>query len=160
MKQAWTERLDTLHPFELRFYDDIVRMRYGPLQDVAYLTGSIGFLTILIAALGLLSLTTYQVQTRTKEIGVRKALGASVTDVVMHLSWPFATLVIGTAVVTAPIAWVVNHGWLERIPNAVEVEGGIVALCIVVLVGVCLVTVGMQTVRAAYLDPVTTLRDE
>ncbi|WP_103019078.1 ABC transporter permease [Salinibacter altiplanensis] len=160
LKDAWTERFDTLHPFEFRYYDDIVRMRYGPLQDVAYLTGGVGLLTILIAALGLLSLATYQVQTRTKEIGVRKALGASVTDVVVHLSWPFAVLLVGTALVTTPIAWVVNHGWLQWMPDAVDVEGGIVVLCVGAVVGVCLVTIGMQTVRAARLDPATTLRDE
>jgi len=160
LEQAWTERLDTVHPFKSRFYSDILRMRYGPLGDLASIVGGVALLAILIAALGLLSLAAYHVRTRVKEIGVRKALGASVLDVVTRLSRPFAVLVAGAAVVAAPVAWILNRWWLQWMTDAVDVGAGMVALCIVGLVGIALLTVATQTVRAARLDPTTTLRDE
>ncbi|MFB6232028.1 MAG: ABC transporter permease [Salinibacter sp.] len=160
LERAWTERLDTVYPFESRFYSDILRMRYGPLGDLASIVGGVALLAILIAALGLLSLAAYHVRTRTKEIGVRKALGASVLDVVTRLSRPFALLVAGAAVVAAPVAWILNRWWLQWMTDAVDVGVGVIALCIVGLVGIALLTVATQTVRAARIDPATTLRDE
>jgi len=160
LKQLWRERLDTAHPFESRLYDDVLRMRYGPLGDLASAVGGVAVLAILIALLGLLSLAAYHVRTRTKEIGVRKALGASVLDVVTHLSRPFALLVAGAAVVAVPVAWVLNRWWLQLMADPVGVRAGVVLLCVLGLVGVALLTVSTQTLRAARIDPATTLRDE
>jgi putative ABC transport system permease protein len=160
LKRAWTERLDTLYPFESRFYDDVLRMRYGPLGDIASMVGGVALLAILIAALGLLSLAAYHVRTRIKEIGIRKALGASVTDVVVRLSRPFALLVAGAAVVAAPVAWIVNRWWLQLMADTVDVNVGVVVLCVVGLVALSLLTIATQTVRAARVDPAQTLRSE
>ena len=160
VKQVWRERLDTVYPFESRFYEDVLRMRYGPLGDLASLVGGVALLAILIAALGLLSLAAYHVQTRTKEIGVRKALGASIFEVVTQLSRPFALLVAGAAVVAAPVAWILNQWWLQLMADPVSVGVGIVMFCVVGLVGIALLTIATQTVRAARIDPATTLRDE
>ena len=160
VKQVWRERLDTVYPFESRFYEDVLRMRYGPLGDLASLVGGVALLAILIAALGLLSLAAYHVQTRTKEIGVRKALGASIFEVVTQLSRPFALLVAGAAVVAAPVAWILNQWWLQLMTDAVEVRIGVVLLCVVSLIGISLLTIATQTVRAARIDPARTLRDE
>jgi putative ABC transport system permease protein len=160
VKQQWKERLDTVYPFESRFYEDVLRMRYGPLGDLASLVGGVALLAILIAALGLLSLAAYHVQTRTKEIGVRKALGASIFEVVTQLSRPFALLVAGAAVVAAPVAWILNQWWLQLMTDAVEVRIGVVLLCVVSLIGISLLTIATQTVRAARIDPARTLRDE
>jgi putative ABC transport system permease protein len=160
LERVWTERLDTVYPFESRFYDDVLRMRHGPLGDLASLVGGVAVLAILIATLGLLSLAAYHVRTRVKEIGVRKALGASTPDVVARLSRPFALLVTGAALVAAPVAWALNQWWLQLMANAVEVHVGVVLLCVVGLLGLTLLTVATQTVRAARLDPARTLRDE
>jgi putative ABC transport system permease protein len=160
LKQLWQERLDTAYPFESRFYDDVLRMRYGPLGDLASAVGGVALLAILIALLGLLSLAAYHVRTRTKEIGVRKALGASVLDVVTHLSRPFALLVAGAAVVAVPVAWILNRWWLQLMADPVGVHAGVVLLCVLGLVGIALLTVATQTLRAARIDPAQTLRDE
>ena len=160
LKQLWRERIDTAYPFESRFYDDVLRMRYGPLGDLASAVGGVAVLAILIALLGLLSLAAYHVRTRTKEIGVRKALGASVLDVVAHLSRPFALLVAGAAVVAVPVAWVLNRWWLQLMADPVGVRAGVVLVCVLGLVGVALLTIATQTLRAARIDPARTLRDE
>ena len=160
LERIWTERLDTMYPFESRFYDDVLRMRYGPLGDIASIIGGVALLAILIAALGLLSLAAYHVRTRTKEIGIRKALGAGVTDVVARLSRPFAVLVAGAALVAAPVAWMLNRWWLQQMTDSVGVRVEIVLLCVVGLVGVALLTIATQTVRAAQIDPAQTLRSE
>lgn len=160
LKQLWQERLDTAYPFESRFYEDVLRMRYGPLGDLASAVGGVAILAILIALLGLLSLAAYHVRTRTKEIGVRKALGASVLDVVTHLSRPFALLVAGAAVVAVPVAWILNRWWLQLMADPVGVHAGVVLLCVLGLVGISLLTIATQTVRAARIDPARTLRDE
>ncbi len=160
LERVWTERLDTVYPFESRFYDDVLRMRYGPLGDLASIVGGVALLAILIAALGLLSLAAYHVRARTKEIGIRKVLGASVFEVVSQLSRPFALLVGGAAVVAAPVAWILNRWWLQLMADAVDVRVGLVVLCVVGLVGIALVTIATQTVRAARIDPARTLRDE
>ena len=135
-------------------------MRYGPLGDIASIIGGVALLAILIAALGLLSLAAYHVRTRTKEIGIRKALGAGVTDVVARLSRPFAVLVAGAALVAAPVAWMLNRWWLQQMTDSVGVRVEIVLLCVVGLVGVALLTIATQTVRAAQIDPAQTLRSE
>jgi ABC-type antimicrobial peptide transport system, permease component len=160
LKQLWRERLDTAYPFESRFYDDVLRMRYGPLGDLASGVGGVAILAILIALLGLLSLAAYHVRTRTKEIGVRKALGASVLDIVTHLSRPFAVLVASAAVVAVPVAWILNRWWLQLMADPVGVHAGVVLLCVLGLVGISFLTIATQTVRAARIDPATTLRDE
>jgi hypothetical protein len=76
------------------------------------------------------------------------------------LSRPFALLVAGAAVVAAPVAWILNQWWLQLMTDAVEVRIGVVLLCVVSLIGISLLTIATQTVRAARIDPARTLRDE
>jgi putative ABC transport system permease protein len=160
VKRVWTERLDTVYPFQAHFYDDIVRMRYGPLQDLGTITGGVAVLAILIAVLGLLSLAAFHVQQRVKEIGVRKALGATAVDVVVRLSRPFAVLVGGAALVATPVAWGLNAWWLRLLPDPVSVSAGVVGACVGGLVGLGVLTVATQALRATRIDPALTLRDE
>jgi putative ABC transport system permease protein len=160
LKAMWTERLDTAYPFSARFYDDILHMRHGPMQNFGIIVTGVGGLAILIALLGLLSLAAYHADQRIKEVGVRKALGASATDVVTQLSRPFAGLVASAALVAAPIAWMLNAWWLQLLPDAVNVGGAVVAACTVGLVGLGVLTVATQTLRAARVDPARVLRSE
>jgi putative ABC transport system permease protein len=160
LKQMWTARLDTAYPFSARFYDDVLRMRHGPMQSLGTLVGGVALLAMLIAVLGLLSLAAYQVQQRTREIGVRKALGASAPDVVTHLARPFALLVAGATLAAAPVAWALNAWWLRLLSDPVGVGAGVVAACSLGLAVLGILTVGTQALRAARIDPARTLRDE
>lgn len=160
LKALWTSDLGTERPFAARFYSDVLRMRYGPLQDTATFTAIITGLALLIALLGLFSIAAYTVQSRTKEIGIRKALGATAGGLVLQLSRRFVQLMAGAVVVALPLAWVLNHWWLQFLPDPVGVGTGAVALSVLALLAAALLTVGSQTLHAAHLNPATTLRDE
>jgi putative ABC transport system permease protein len=160
LETVWQTRLETKHPFDARFYSDVTRMRYGPLEDAAQMTTAVAGLAIVIALLGLFSLAAHHVQARTKEIGVRKALGARVADVVAVLSRGFAGLVAAAALVAAPAAWMLNRWWLGFFADRVGVSLAVVAACALGLVALALAVIGTQTVRAARLDPVQALRDD
>jgi putative ABC transport system permease protein len=160
LEAVWQTRLETKHPFDAQFYSDVTRMRYGPLEDAAQMTTAVAGLAIVIALLGLFSLAAHHVQARTKEIGVRKALGARVRDVVLVLSRGFAGLVAAAALVAAPAAWLLNRWWLGFFADGVGVSLAVVGACVVGLVALALAVIGTQTVRAARMDPTEALRSE
>ena len=160
LEATWTNRIATAHPFSARFYSDITRMRYGPLQDAALLTSSVAGLAILIAILGLLSLAAHHVRTRRKEIGVRKALGARVQDVTLELSKGFAGIVAGAALLTLPLAWLLNRWWLQFFSDRIDLSVLMIAACALGLVALSLAVIASQTIRAARLDPTLCLRDD
>jgi len=156
----WTSEMPTDRPFEARFYSDVLRERYGPLQDLASMAGFISSLAILITLLGLLSIAAHHVRTRTKEIGIRKAMGATVSSLIVLLSRNFLRLVGIAAVLTLPAAWYLNKQWLQFLPDPISVGSGVMIGAVGGLLLLALLTVGSQTLRAARLDPATTLRDE
>jgi putative ABC transport system permease protein len=156
----WTAELETDYPFQARFYSDVIRERYGPLQDLASVVGFIAGLAILITLLGLLSIAAHHVKTRTKEIGIRKALGATASSLVVLLSQNYLRLVGIAAALTLPAAWYLNAQWLQYLPGPVSVGSGVMIGAVSGLFLLALLTVGSQTLRAARVDPTTTLRDE
>ena len=124
------------------------------------MAGFISLLAILITLLGLLSIAAHHVRTRTKEIGIRKAMGATVSSLIVLLSQNFLRLVGIAAVLTLPAAWYLNEQWLQYLPDPVSVGSGVMIAAVGSLLLLALLTVGSQTLRAARLDPATTLRDE
>jgi putative ABC transport system permease protein len=160
LHSIWTSELPTTRPFRSRFYSDVTRMRYGPLRDLAYIAVGIALLTVLITVLGLLSIAAHHVRTRTKEIGIRKALGATASSLVVLLSQDFLRMVGIAAVLTLPAAWLFNQWWLRFLPDPVSVGSGVLVGIVAGLLLLAVLTVGSQTLRAARLDPVATLRDE
>jgi len=168
LEAMWTQDLQTDYPFTSRFYSELTQERNGPMQDLSSIAGFTTFLAILITLLGLLSLAAHTVQTRTKEIGIRKALGATLSGLVVLLSRDFVVLLsrdfvrlVGAAVVAAlPVAWWPNAQWLRFVPDPVAIGLSPVALAVVVLLTLAVLTVASQTFRAARLNPATTLRDE
>ncbi|HMQ60482.1 MAG TPA: ABC transporter permease [Flavilitoribacter sp.] len=158
------EILDPGRPFEYFFLDESVHRLYQSESRLLAMITSFSFLAILIACLGLFGLAAFSAARRTKEIGVRKVLGASVSGIVGLLSKDFLKLVLIALLAAAPLAWIVMDNWLGnfayRINNGwttflVTAAGaGLLAMVIAFL------TIGLQAVKAALANPVESLRNE
>jgi putative ABC transport system permease protein len=115
---------------------------------------------VLIACLGLFGLVTFMAEQRTKEIGVRKVLGASVTNVVSLLSKDFLLLVLIACVVAFPVAWWAMHKWLQDFAYRININWWVFVGAGVVAFAIALVTVSFQAFKAAIANPVKSLRTE
>ena len=147
-------------PFSYQFLDEAFNNVYSAEQRVAKIAITFSVLAILIACLGLFGLATYMAEQRTKEIGIRKVLGASVSNVVTMLSKDFLKLVTIAFCIAVPLAWWVMHKWLQDFAYRVDVSwwifgiAGLLALCIALL------TISFQAIKAAIANPVKSLRTE
>ncbi|SDE95238.1 ABC transporter permease [Chitinophaga filiformis] len=159
LKQQW-ESFSPAAPFSYSFLDDRFKLVYlGELKTEQVLT-LFSSLTIFIACLGLFGLATYTAEQRTKEIGIRKVLGASVGSVVALLSKDFIKLILIALVLASPIAgWGMNQ-WLKEFAYKVTIDWWIFALAGLLAVGIALLTVSFQSIKAALTNPVTSLRSE
>ncbi len=146
--------------FEFTFLDQFLDGLYRAEQRTARVVLVFAGLAILIACLGLFGLATFTAEQRTKEIGVRKVLGASVPSIVALLSKDFLKLVIVALVVASPLAWWAMTGWLRGFAYKIDVEWWVFALTGLLAVVVALVTVSFQSVKAALMNPVKSLRSE
>ena len=159
LRTQWREVVPNT-PFEYSFLDTSFDRLYRTETRLGMLFGSFSVLAIVVAALGLFGLASISVQQRTKEIGIRKALGASVSSIVLLLSKEYVLLVGAANLVAWPIAYFAMTRWLEnfayRIDPAIStfVLGGLLALCIALL------TVSYETLKAARANPVDALRYE
>jgi putative ABC transport system permease protein len=167
-EQAMIERLtatwrdfDATNPPSVRGYQDVYGDRFAaPIADASFVLGLVAGLAVLISCLGLLGIATYTVQTRIREIGIRKALGASVPNILRLLSKDFVGL-IGIAVVAGlPVAWWMNRLWLQNIPYRIELGAWTFVLCAAGMLALALLAIGPQTLRAARTSPARTLRQE
>ncbi len=151
---------DPSHPFEATFFDEQFAQLHHAEQQIGELLGYVAMLAILIACLGLFGLATFMAEQRTKEIGVRKVLGASAGSIMLLLSQDFTKLVLLGFVMAAPLAYFAMNRWLEnfvyRTPVSFETFGlaGLLALAIAWL------TVSYQSIKAARANPVEALRYE
>jgi putative ABC transport system permease protein len=115
---------------------------------------------ILIACLGLFGLSAFAAEQRTKEIGIRKVLGSSVTGIVRLLSNDFLKPVLVAIVVASPIGWYAMQRWLNDFAYRIDIEWWIFALAGLLAVGIALLTVSFQAIKAALTDPVKSLKSE
>ena len=122
--------------------------------------GLFAALTIFISCLGLFGLAAYMAESRIKEIGIRKVLGASVTDITGLLSKEFLRLVGISFVIASPIAWMVMHSWLASYQYRIAIEWWVFALTGLLSLFIALATVSFQAVKAALANPIRNLRTE
>jgi len=146
--------------FEYTFLDESIAKFYTAEQHMSSLLRWATGLTIFISCLGLLGLVIYATSLRTKEIGVRKVLGASVTQIVSLLSKDFVKLVCIAFAIAVPIAWYGAHRWMESFVYRTTITWWIYALSGLIMLLIALLTLGIQTVRAANANPVDSLRSE
>ena len=147
-------------PFEYDFVDEEYGQKFAAEERVGSLSGIFTALAILISCLGLFGLTSFVAEQRTKEIGVRKVLGATVFNVWNMLSKDFLKLVVISCFIAVPIAYYVMNGWLQEYPYRVILKWWIFAIAMVGAMGITVLTVSFQAIRAAKQNPVKSLRTE
>ncbi|MVM38721.1 FtsX-like permease family protein [Spirosoma sp. HMF3257] len=146
--------------FEFTFLDDFLNTLYRSEQRTAQVVFVFSALAILIACLGLFGLAAFTAEQRTKEIGVRKVLGASVFSIVGLLSKDFLKLVFVAILIASPLAWYGMNQWLQDFAYKIDIEWWMFALAGLLAVGVALLTVSFQSIKAALMNPVKSLRSE
>ncbi len=147
-------------PFDYQFMDDRFAQVYAAEERLSRLSRWGSGLAIFIACLGLFGLAAYAVERRTKEIGIRKVLGASVASVVALLARQFVVLVIVATVLAAPIAWYFLDNWLQNFNYHVSIPWWIFPTCGLGALALAYVTVGVHSVKAALANPVRALKNE
>lgn len=147
-------------PFSYRFMDDSFNSTYEAEKNLGKIFMVFTILSILIACLGLFGLAAFNAQKRTKEIGVRKVLGASVAQISYRLTTDFLKMVGVAILISLPIGWFVMNKWLEDFSYRIEIPWWIFALSAVIAIGIAILTVSYQSIKAAIVNPVKSLRSE
>ncbi|NEU69249.1 FtsX-like permease family protein [Spirosoma agri] len=147
-------------PFDYYFLDEAYDKLYAKETRLMQLFNGFTVLTLLVACLGLLGLMTFSVDVRTKEIGVRKVLGASVAGIVVLLSKDFLKLVVLAILIASPVAWWAMNKWLQNFTYKIDIEWWVFALAAGLATGIAIITISFQSVKAALTNPVKSLRSE
>ena len=159
IRSAWHEFApDT--PFDYTFLSEDYAQLYDSEQRMGRVFTIFSVLAIFIACLGLFGLAAFMAVRRTKEIGIRKVLGASTTGIVGLLSRDFLRLVLFSFLIAAPIAWYGMNKWLQGFAYRVELQWWVFALAGILVVAIAFLTVSYQSIRAALADPAEALRSE
>ena len=159
LKQVW-KKIAPDQEFEYRFLDESVAAQYRQEQRTATIVKIASVLSIFIACMGLFGLATLTVVRRTREIGIRKVLGASVGSVVRLLSKEFIVLVIIAAVIAFPLGWWAMNKWLEDFAYRIHIAWWVFPLAGIAALLIALLTVSAQAIKAALANPVKSLRTE
>ncbi|MBT1703265.1 ABC transporter permease [Chryseosolibacter indicus] len=148
------------YDFNYFFLNEDFERQYQAEQRLAYVFGLFASLTITIAIIGLLGLVSFMVISRTKEIGVRKVLGADVLSIASLLSKEFIALVVAANVIAIPVTWYLADQWLQTFANRVSINPLIFIITLMIAITITIVAISYQTVRAALIDPIKSLRYE
>jgi putative ABC transport system permease protein len=140
--------------------DEEVQNQYTADRRLSNIINSFTFLTILISCLGLLGLAMFTTERRTKEIGIRKVLGASIVNITTMISSEFVKLVMISLVFSIPIAWWAMRKWLEDFAYHVDMEWWMFALAGLLTIVITFMTVSFQSMKAAMANPVESLKNE
>lgn len=148
------------YPFSYRFADDEFARKFSQIEFIGSLCNLFSALAILISCLGLFGLAAFTAEQRTKEVGIRKVLGATVSSVVVLLSREFALLVVIAFAIAALLAWFGMNSWLEQYTYRIEIEWWIMCSAGAGALILAIVVVSFQAIKAAIANPVTSLRNE
>ena len=147
-------------PFEYFFLDDAFNDTFKTEIRMSKMFTVFTAFAIFIACMGLFGLVTFTAETRTKEIGIRKVLGASVTSVVALLSKDFFKLVFISIILATPIAWYFMKKWLEDFTDRIEITWWVFAVSGIIAILIAMITVGFQSMKAAFMNPVKSLKSD
>jgi putative ABC transport system permease protein len=159
MKSIWNRHLPGI-PFELMFMDEVVQKQYEAEVTLGNIINSFTLMAILISCLGLFGLASFSAEQRSKEIGIRKVLGASVSGIVTLLSKDFLKLVFVSIVIATPLAWWAMSKWLQGFSYKVPITWWMFALAGLVAILIAFFTVSFQAIKAAVANPTKSLKTE
>ncbi len=159
LENIWKERIGA-RPFDYHFLDDDYDRLYIVEQKMARFTGTFAILAIILACLGVFGLSAFMAVQRTREIGIRKVLGASVREVVLLLSKDFILLVLVACVIAVPLGWLAARKWLQGFAYHIDIQVWVFVVAGLLALVISVITVGFQSVRAALVNPVESLRSE
>lgn len=147
-------------PIRYSFLDERYAAMYADVQRMGQLFTSFAVLAILVACLGLFALSAFMVEQRSKEISVRLVLGATVNSVFQLLTWNFIKLVVIAFVIATPIAWYLMRQWLEDYAYRTEINWDVFVITGSIAILIALLTISYQSLRAAWIKPITNLKSE
>lgn len=162
LRSAW-EEVNYIDPFRYSFHEDELEEIYSSERRMASLSGIFTLLCIAVACLGLLGLASYSTSQRTREIGLRKTMGATVTDILALLSGDYLKLIVLANILAWPVIWYVISGWLRNFPYHIAIGWKMAAVFLLTGAAsavICLLTVSGQSLRAALMNPVDSIRQE
>lgn len=159
IENKW-QAYDPKHPMDYFFMDEHFDEQYRAEEKMLTVFGYFAGLTILIACLGLFDLASFTAEQRTKEIGIRKVLGSSTGSIVLLLSKDFALLVLVAIILASPLAWYGMNKWLQDFAYRVPLSWWIFAAAGCSAMLIALLTVSLQAIRAAMLDPVNAIQTQ
>jgi putative ABC transport system permease protein len=162
-KDAIQKTWDQVYPdyaFDASFYDENIAKFYKQEEQLSLLYKIFAGLAIFISCLGLYGLVSFMAVQKTKEVGIRKVLGASLTSLLQLFSKEFTILIIISFFIAVPVAWYMMHSWLTNFVYRIPLHIGFFAVAIVGSVLIAWVTVGYKAIRAALANPVKALRSE
>ena len=159
MKQQWAA-YNVEEPFSYAFMDELYNKTYTAEQKTGTILNIFAVLTIFVACMGLFGLATYTAEQRSKEIGIRKVLGASVTQVTSMLSKEFIKLVLIGCLIAFPLSWWAMSRWLQDFAYRVDISWWVFILAAVFALLIAMFTVSFKAIKAALANPVKSLRSE
>ena len=159
LEQKW-KSIRPDEPFEYTFLNEDFQKNYQAEARTARIVRTFTIISILISCLGLFGLATFATQQRTKEIGVRKVLGASVGSIVLLLSKDFLKLVLIAIVIASPLAWIVMNRWLQDFQYRIDIPWWVFMVAGVLAILIAFITISFQSINAALMNPVKSLRTE
>jgi putative ABC transport system permease protein len=159
IEKTWNEQIAS-NPFNYYFYDDSLNKQYFSEIRMGSIFEYFSFLSILIACLGLFGLVSIAAEQRTKEIGIRKVLGASISNVALILSKEFLILVVVSNVIAWPVAYYFMNKWLQDFAYRIDINLWVFVLSGGIALVIALLTVSYQAIKTALANPVEALRYE
>jgi putative ABC transport system permease protein len=159
LKKRWAG-FGAEEPLSYSFLDERFNDTYSSEQNTGKILGIFAGLTIFVACLGLFGLATFTAEQRTKEIGIRKVLGATITGIVSLLSKDFLKLVLIAFIIASPVAWFIMNKWLQDFAYRIDISWWMFLLAALLAIAITLITVSFRAIKAAVDNPVKSLRTE
>jgi len=159
IRKIWSDYFPN-DPFNYYFLDEMYDQQYRSDALYGKVFGIFASLAILIACFGLMGLSAYNILQRTKEIGIRKVMGASVQHVLFLLSKDFLLLVVVAFALAIPVTWAVMHNWLQDFAYRINIKWWVFGIAGLMAVLIAVITISFQAVKAAIANPVKSLRTE